>query len=155
MEVHETVVSKLNALMGGSHARFGIPFTGIDTLITTCDGLRDAGYQCMGREQLYSGVTGEPLDGPSFVGCVLYQRLRHMVIDKTVHHWHPMLCERDACTKPGPGEPDGAPGMLRPAHPTPRDSQRRAAHAKAVCASVKWNAARHRCDHRRCLLRIA
>jgi DNA-directed RNA polymerase beta subunit len=28
------------------------------------------------------GVTGEPLDGPSFIGCVFYQRLRHMVVDK-------------------------------------------------------------------------
>ena len=78
----ETLISKLNALVGGTHARFGVPFTPMSTLTGACDALHKAGFAAMGREQLYSGVTGEPLDGPSFIGCVFYQRLRHMVIDK-------------------------------------------------------------------------
>ena len=78
----ETVISKLNALVGGAYTRFGIPFTSVDTLQTTCDGLLQAGFAPMGRELLYSGITGVPLDGPAFMGCVYYQRLRHMVVDK-------------------------------------------------------------------------
>ena len=88
----ESVISKLNALVGGTHARFGVPFTPVGQLLNSCSGLHAAGYQRMGREQLYSGVTGEPLDGPSFIGCVFYQRLRHMVIDAfdACHHFFAM-----------------------------------------------------------------
>ena len=78
----ETVIGKLNALVGGTHARFGIPFTDMQTLMGGCDGLLRAGFQSMGRELLYSGVNGRPLDGLAFIGCVFYQRLRHMVVDK-------------------------------------------------------------------------
>lgn len=69
-EPRETVVSKLNALTGGTHTRFGIPFTTMDTLMTACDDLHRHGFQHMGREKMYSGVTGEPLDGLCFIGCV-------------------------------------------------------------------------------------
>uniref|UniRef100_A0A0G4FAA5 DNA-directed RNA polymerase subunit beta n=1 Tax=Chromera velia CCMP2878 TaxID=1169474 RepID=A0A0G4FAA5_9ALVE len=41
-----------------------------------------AGYQYYGKECLYSGVTGEPMDADIFMGVVYYQRLRHMVNDK-------------------------------------------------------------------------
>ena len=43
---------------------------------------RDLGYYI--RKHKYSGVTGEPMDGPSFIGCVFYQRLRHMVVTVTL-----------------------------------------------------------------------
>ena len=77
----ETVLSKLNALVGGN-GQFGIPFTTVDRMSAACDTLHRAGYPRMGREQFYSGVTGDPLDGPTFCGIVFYQRLRHMVADK-------------------------------------------------------------------------
>ena len=76
------MISKLNALLGDAECRLGVPFTNVDSLVATCSQLHGAGYQRMGREQLYSGVTGEPLDGRSFMGSVFYQRLRHMVVDK-------------------------------------------------------------------------
>lgn len=45
--------------------------------------LRAAGYAYYGTEPLYSGVTGEPLHCDIYIGCVYYQRLRHMVSDKS------------------------------------------------------------------------
>ena len=73
----ETVLSKLKALVGQT-ARMGVPFTPVDQLMQNGPGLHSAGYPALGRERLYSGITGEPLDGLAFVGCVFYQRLRHM-----------------------------------------------------------------------------
>ena len=95
-QLWETIISKLNALVGGTPMRFGIPFTSIGDLQGTCEQMQRAGFAPMGREQMYSGITGEqgeicvcislpggePLDGPSFIGSVFYQRLRHMVVDK-------------------------------------------------------------------------
>lgn len=113
-QLWETVVSKLNALSGGGYARFGVPFTGMDRLVTTCSGLHAAGFHSMGREQLYStpcaaavsrrvaahevtGITGEPLDGPSFIGCVFYQRLRHMLFTRIALARR--LCQREPCER--------------------------------------------------------
>jgi DNA-directed RNA polymerase I subunit RPA2 len=45
--------------------------------------LRAAGYQYYGSEPMYSGVNGEPLHADIFMGVVYYQRLRHMVSDKS------------------------------------------------------------------------
>ena len=75
------MLSKLNALVG-TLGNFGIPFTSMERMLTACDGLQERGYPRMGREQFYSGVTGDPLDGATFCGVVFYQRLRHMVVDK-------------------------------------------------------------------------
>lgn len=74
--IWEMVLAKLNCITGNSGS-FATPFTSGETLI-------DAASQvpAMGREQMYSGVSGEPLDGLSYIGCVHYQRLRHMVADK-------------------------------------------------------------------------
>lgn len=44
--------------------------------------LTTAGYNYYGTETMYSGVTGEPLHCDIYIGCVYYQRLRHMVNDK-------------------------------------------------------------------------
>jgi DNA-directed RNA polymerase I subunit RPA2 len=44
--------------------------------------LRAAGYNYLGSEPLYSGISGEPLMADIFFGVVYYQRLRHMVKDK-------------------------------------------------------------------------
>lgn len=53
----ESVLGKLNAMVGHIGG-FGIPFTPVETLIGGCDRLHDAGFPRMGRQQLYSGVTG-------------------------------------------------------------------------------------------------
>jgi len=45
--------------------------------------LRSAGYAYYGTEALHSGVTGEPLHCDIYLGVVYYQRLRHMVSDKS------------------------------------------------------------------------
>ena len=44
--------------------------------------LMKAGYNYHGNEPMYSGVTGEELSADIYIGCVYYQRLRHMVNDK-------------------------------------------------------------------------
>lgn len=44
--------------------------------------LLKAGYNYHGNEPMYSGVTGEELRADIYIGCVYYQRLRHMVNDK-------------------------------------------------------------------------
>ena len=45
--------------------------------------LREAGYNYYGSEPLYSGIQGTPLRADIFIGVVYYQRLRHMVSDKS------------------------------------------------------------------------
>lgn len=42
-----------------------------------------AGYNHSGTEVLYSGLTGEEMKVEIFIGVVYYQRLRHMVSDKS------------------------------------------------------------------------
>lgn len=44
--------------------------------------LLKAGYNYHGNEPMYSGATGEELRCDIYIGCVYYQRLRHMVNDK-------------------------------------------------------------------------
>lgn len=68
--------------MGFSTAtQFGVPFTEVKNLMGCCSTLHAAGFPSMGREPMYCGVTGEPLDGSCFIGMVFYQRLRHMVVN--------------------------------------------------------------------------
>ena len=44
--------------------------------------LKKAGYNYFGNEPMYSGITGEEFAADIYIGCVYYQRLRHMVNDK-------------------------------------------------------------------------
>jgi DNA-directed RNA polymerase II subunit RPB2 len=48
-----------------------------------CDLLIKAGYEAHGNELLYNGLTGEQIECSIFMGPVFYQRLKHMVNDKT------------------------------------------------------------------------
>lgn len=41
-----------------------------------------SGYNFHGNEPMYSGITGKELQADIYIGCVYYQRLRHMVNDK-------------------------------------------------------------------------
>ena len=79
-QVWETIVAKLNAIVGqrSSAAAFG-SHTYKNTVF---EHMRICGYQQYGREKLFSGITGEPLDGSVYFGIVYYQRLKHMVQDK-------------------------------------------------------------------------
>lgn len=45
--------------------------------------LRESGYHYYGSEPLYSGTTGTELRADIYIGLVYYQRLRHMVSDKS------------------------------------------------------------------------
>ena len=50
-----------------------------------CKELQKLGYERHGNEVLYNGMTGEQLETSIFIGPVFYQRLKHMVDDKTHH----------------------------------------------------------------------
>ena len=79
-QIWEQLIGKLTALVGGGKwGQSGLPFTPMENLRTACDRLRAEGYPAMGREVMYSGITGEPLDGLVYIGCVYYQRLRPRV----------------------------------------------------------------------------
>ena len=45
--------------------------------------LKKHGYNYYGNERMYSGIYGEEMNAEIFIGCVYYQRLRHMVSDKS------------------------------------------------------------------------
>ncbi len=47
------------------------------------DQLAKQGYSYYGSEPLYSGVSGTVMHADIFIGVVYYQRLRHMVSDKS------------------------------------------------------------------------
>jgi DNA-directed RNA polymerase I subunit RPA2 len=44
---------------------------------------RACGYNFYGTEPLYNGLTGDVMQADIFMGVVFYQRLRHMVSDKS------------------------------------------------------------------------
>ena len=47
------------------------------------ENLLNLGYEANGNEILYNGLTGEQIECNVFMGPVFYQRLKHMVSDKT------------------------------------------------------------------------
>jgi DNA-directed RNA polymerase beta subunit len=44
--------------------------------------LKQFGYDAYGWEQMYSGITGEPIRAKIFIGPTYYQRLKHLVSEK-------------------------------------------------------------------------
>ena len=48
-----------------------------------CKELQKVGYESNGNEIMYNGLTGEQFESCVFIGPVFYQRLKHMVNDKT------------------------------------------------------------------------
>lgn len=61
---------------------FGEEHGSADTAETAADALIRNGLNYTGKDVLYSGTTGEPLDAYIFSGPVFYQKLKHMVLDK-------------------------------------------------------------------------
>ena len=59
------------------------PFRGVSIKHIASE-LESHGYDPLGEETMYNGMTGQKLQGKVFIGPTYYQRLKHMVADK--HH---------------------------------------------------------------------
>jgi DNA-directed RNA polymerase beta subunit len=79
-QLKETVLGKVLVELGlfGD----GTPFGQFDVK-DICAELLNLGYESNGNELMYNGLTGEQLECNIFIGPVFYQRLKHMVNDKT------------------------------------------------------------------------
>ena len=79
-QLKETVLGKVLIELGlfGDGTSFG-QFDVKDI----CKILLNLGYEAHGNELLYDGLTGEQFECSVFMGPVFYQRLKHMVNDKT------------------------------------------------------------------------
>ena len=65
------------------HSLTSSRFTEEDTAVDYFgEQLLAAGYNYYGNEPMYSGITGQEFAADIYIGCVYYQRLRHMVLDK-------------------------------------------------------------------------
>jgi DNA-directed RNA polymerase III subunit RPC2 len=80
-------VGKLIELIAGKSAvldgefKYGTAFAGtrvedIGKILTT------NGFSLTGKDFLYSGISGEPIECAVYSGPIFYQRLKHMVVDK-------------------------------------------------------------------------
>tara|TARA_B100000767_G_scaffold190518_1_gene177801 strand:- start:3761 stop:7231 length:3471 start_codon:yes stop_codon:yes gene_type:complete len=76
----EMVLSKVACYEG--ETQDGTPFTG-NNIELIADRLEAHGMQRYGNEMLYNGMTGEMLDSMIFIAPCYYQRLKHMVVDKS------------------------------------------------------------------------
>ena len=80
----ESMASKSGALHGifqdGSPFRYNENFKAVDFFGSQ---LLKSGYSYYGSEPMYSGTTGASFPADIYIGLVYYQRLRHMVSDKS------------------------------------------------------------------------
>jgi DNA-directed RNA polymerase III subunit RPC2 len=80
-------VGKLIELIAGKSAvldgnfKYGTAFAG-DRVTDVGKILTQNGYSFTGKDFLYSGITGEPIECAIYSGPIYYQRLKHMVVDK-------------------------------------------------------------------------
>jgi len=79
-QLKETILGKLLIELGlyGD----GTAFSSIN-IHSICSQLQKQGYESSGNELMYNGLTGEQMQCSVFIGPVYYQRLKHMVNDKT------------------------------------------------------------------------
>ena len=75
----ECLVGKVAALKGVEAD--GTSFNEID-IEQVKDELEKLGYERNATEYMYSGITGQKLKTPIFIGPTYYQRLKHLVSDK-------------------------------------------------------------------------
>ena len=75
----ETLVGKVSCLKSNKFS--STPFSKF-SLDEIADSLHSVGYEKYGKETLYDGTTGKPLEAKVFIGPTFYQRLKHMVDDK-------------------------------------------------------------------------
>jgi DNA-directed RNA polymerase II subunit RPB2 len=78
-QLMECLMGKLCAIHGQQGD--ATPFRGT-SIEEISDRLEAYGYDRLGGETLYNGMTGEALPGKIFIGPTYYQRLKHMVLDK-------------------------------------------------------------------------
>ena len=80
-------VGKLIELLAGKSAvldgkfKYGTAFSG-DKVEDVGNILIANGFSFTGKDVLYSGITGEPINCYVYSGPIFYQRLKHMVLDK-------------------------------------------------------------------------
>ncbi|CAH0393363.1 unnamed protein product [Bemisia tabaci] len=67
-------------LMTGTY-KYGTAFGGAK-VEDICDELMANGFNYLGKDVFYSGITGEPLQAYIYSGPIYYQKLKHMVQDK-------------------------------------------------------------------------
>jgi len=75
----ELLGSKAGVLEGRLHDGTAFGGSSVEELSKI---LNDFGYSGSGKEMMYSGITGEPLESYIFTGPMYYQKLKHMVLDK-------------------------------------------------------------------------
>ncbi|XP_014670724.1 PREDICTED: DNA-directed RNA polymerase III subunit RPC2-like [Priapulus caudatus] len=75
----ELLAGKAGVLDGKFH--YGTAFGG-DKVADLSEDLVRNGFNYLGKDFVYSGITGEPLSAYIFFGPVYYQKLKHMVLDK-------------------------------------------------------------------------
>ena len=78
-KMYEFMASKAGAIAGNFNygtAFKGTPLSELQEVLFKC------GYHYEGKDILYNGHTGDPLNAYIFFGPVYYQKLKHMVMDK-------------------------------------------------------------------------
>ncbi|KAL8153604.1 hypothetical protein V2J09_011364 [Rumex salicifolius] len=85
-------VGKMIELLGGKAGvscgkfhygtAFGEPSGHADTVEAISATLVKSGFSYSGKDFIYSGITGYPLQSYIFMGPIYYQKLKHMVLDK-------------------------------------------------------------------------
>ncbi|XP_074296012.1 DNA-directed RNA polymerase III subunit 2-like isoform X2 [Silene latifolia] len=85
-------VGKMIELLGGKAgvscgrfhygSAFGEPTGHADRVEVISETLVKHGFSYNGKDLLYSGITGTPLQAYIFMGPIYYQKLKHMVLDK-------------------------------------------------------------------------
>jgi len=80
----ELVVGKAGVFEGRQAyaSAFGEGEGNADTAEAAAKALIANGFSYTGKDPLYSGTNGTPLDAYIFAGPVFYQKLKHMVLDK-------------------------------------------------------------------------
>ncbi|KAI5664174.1 hypothetical protein M9H77_23497 [Catharanthus roseus] len=80
----ELLGSKAGVSSGRFHygSAFGEPSGHADTVEAISETLVNHGFSYNGKDFLYSGITGMPLQAYIYMGPIYYQKLKHMVLDK-------------------------------------------------------------------------
>jgi DNA-directed RNA polymerase I subunit RPA2 len=79
----ESLAGKVGALNGRSQDATPFRFSEENTAADYFgEQLVQAGFNFHGNEPMYSGILGTEFNADVYIGCVFYQRLRHMVNDK-------------------------------------------------------------------------
>ncbi|XP_057807946.1 DNA-directed RNA polymerase III subunit 2-like [Salvia miltiorrhiza] len=80
----ELLGSKAGVSCGRFHygSAFGEPSGHADKVEAISETLVKHGFSYNGKDFIYSGITGEPLQAYIFMGPIYYQKLKHMVLDK-------------------------------------------------------------------------